>query len=259
MDRILTTFSASGQPFLAPTSLDMLQDAYKNGIRELALAQIGSSYDATVPYILWGCESVSPVAVSEGGIFFNGEVFYTAGWSSGSLPPSPLVLVASISTTFSAVDPVTYEDGSTHNTHSIRTCVFSYGTSGTGTIGDFTDFVRVNTTSLDYSLTASSIGTRTITMERNKFLAFNTTGSAAVITLDCSKAINGRILEIRAITTATNTIDFAGVSGTGVAGVNVAGFPYTCANSGFVYIRVKAILVGIATWEAQIEIFNPAP
>jgi hypothetical protein len=112
MDRILTTFAANGQPFLAPTSLDMLQDAYKNGIRELSLAQIGSSYDATVPYILWGCESVTPVAVSEGGIFFNGEVFYTAGWSSGSLPVSPLVLIASISTTYSAVDPITYEDGS---------------------------------------------------------------------------------------------------------------------------------------------------
>jgi len=259
MNRILTTFAASGQPFLAPTSLDMLQDAYSNGIRELALAQIGSSYDATVPYILWGCESVSPVAVSEGGIFFNGEVFYTAGWSSGSLPPSPLVLIANISTTFAAVDPITYEDGSVHNTHSLRTCIFAYGTSGTGTIGDFTDFVRVNMTSVDYSLTASSIGTRTITMERNKYMAFNTTGSAAVITLDCTKAISGRTLEIRAITTATNTIDFAGVSGTGVAGVNVAGFPYTCANSGFVYIRVKAIQVATATFEAQIEIFNPAP
>jgi hypothetical protein len=258
MRRIDTSFAAGGQPFTAPTSLDMLQDAYKDGIRELALAQIGSTYSASVPYILWGCESVSPVAVSEGGIFFNGEVFYTAGWSSGSLPPSPLVLIANISTNFAAIDPVTFEDGTTHNVHALRTCIFSYGTSGTGTIGDFTDFVRVNTTSVSYTNTASSIGTRTITMERNKFLTFNNTGSAAVITLDASKAISGRVVEIRANTTATNTIDFAGVSGTNPAPANVLGFPYTCANTGFVYIRMKAVEIASATFEVYIEIYNPA-
>jgi len=71
MNRILTTNAASGQPFLAPTSLDMLQDAYKNGIRELARAQIGSSYDPTVPYILWGLEEGSSPVVSSGANVVN--------------------------------------------------------------------------------------------------------------------------------------------------------------------------------------------
>lgn len=256
MNRILTTFAASGQPFLAPTSLDMLQDAYKNGIRELALAQIGSSYDATVPYILWGCESVSPVAVSEGGIFFNGEVFYTAGWSSGSLPPSPLVLIANISTTFAAVDPITYEDGSVHNTHSIRTCVFSYGTSGTGTIGDFTGFVRVNTTSVSYSTIAANIGTRTIEMERNKFITFNGVGSTAFVTLDATKAISGRVVEFATgIGIAGNTIDFTGVFGTTPVPVNNY-FPYTLVGNNPIYVRMKAIEGAPATFTVFIEIFE---
>jgi hypothetical protein len=252
MDRILTTFAANGQPFLAPTSLDMLQDAYKNGIRELALAQIGSSYDATVPYILWGCESASPVAVSEGGIFFNGEVFYTAGWSSGSLPVSPLVLIASISTTYAAVDPITYEDGSSHNTHSIRTCVFSYGGTGTGTIGDFTDFVRVNTTSANTSLTISSIAAITVTFDRNKFLAYTSTALSNTITLDTTKALNGRVVELRAASgTAGDVVNFSGT----VIPVNTA-IPYTRISTGGLYIKMKPISIGGGGFSVFVEIYE---
>lgn len=256
MRRIDTSFAASGQPFTAPTSLDMLQDAYKDGIRELALAQIGSSYDPTVPYILWGCESASPVAVSEGGIFFNGEVFYTAGWSSGSLPPSPLVLIASISTNFAAIDPVTFEDGSTHNIHELRTCVFSYGTSGTGTIGDFNDFIRVNTTSVDYSTVGANIGTRTIEMERNKFIEFNGVGATATVTIDASKAVSGRVVEFRTNTgTAGHSIDFAGVAGTSPVPVNNY-YPYTLIGNNAIFVRMKAVEIATATFNVYVEIFE---
>lgn len=254
MNRILTTFAASGQPFLAPTSLDMLQDAYKNGIRELALAQIGSSYDATVPYILWGCESVSPTAVSEGGIFFNGEVFYTAGWSSGSLPPSPLVLIANISTNFAAVDPITYEDGSVHNTHSIRTCVFSYGTSGTGTIGDFTDFVRVNMTAFSRVNVAAAIASPTIALDRNKIITYNTTSSTTTITLDDTKAISGREVYINCgVANSGDSIAFSG----NYLIVNQAD-PFIVINSTQVLIKIKALETGSGTFISFIEIYNPA-
>jgi hypothetical protein len=256
MRRIDTSFAAGGQPFTAPTSLDMLQDAYKDGIRELALAQIGSSYSASVPYILWGCESVSPVAVSEGGIFFNGEVFYTAGWSSGSLPPSPLVLIANISTNFAAIDPVTFEDGTTHNVHELRTCIFAYGTSGTGTIGDFTDFVRVNTTSVSYSTIAANIGTRTIEMERNKFITFNGVGGTATVTIDATKAISGRVVEINTgIGIAGNIIDFTGVFGTTPVPVNNY-FPYTLVGNNPIYVRMKAVEQGTASFFVYVEIIE---
>jgi hypothetical protein len=254
MDRILTTFAANGQPFLAPTSLDMLQDAYKNGIRELSLAQIGSSYDATVPYILWGCESVTPVAVSEGGIFFNGEVFYTAGWSSGSLPVSPLVLIASISTTYAAVDPITYEDGSSHNTHSIRTCVFSYGGTGTGTIGDFTDFVRVNMTAFSRVNVAAAIGSPTIALDRNKIITYNTTSATSTITLDDTKSISGREVYINCV--VANSGDSIAFSGTYLI-VNQAD-PFIVANSTQVLIKIKSLETGVGTFTSFIEIYNPA-
>jgi hypothetical protein len=141
MNRIDTSFAANGQPFLAPTSLDMLQDAYKDGIRELALAQIGSSYSTSVPYILWGCEEGSSPIVSQGAIFFNGEVLFCAGRGSAGVG----TLIASLGIAYPVSDPVTFEDGSTNNIHQIRTCNLTYGTSGTGTIGDFADFVRLQT------------------------------------------------------------------------------------------------------------------
>lgn len=240
MRRIDTSFAASGQPFTAPTSLDMLQDAYKDGIRELALAQIGSSYDPTVPYILWGCESASPVAVSEGGIFFNGEVFYTAGWSSGSLPPSPLVLIASISTNYAAIDPVTFEDGSTHNVHELRTCIFAYGTSGTGTIGDFNDFIRVNTTSVTGSSIVSSISAITVTFDRNKYIAYTSTATSNTITLDTTKSINGRLVEIRCATgNIGDTVSFVGPT----IPINHT-LPYTRVSTGGLFIKMKTLNVG---------------
>jgi hypothetical protein len=207
---------------------------------------------------LWGCESVSPVAVSEGGIFFNGEVFYTAGWSSGSLPPSPLVLIANISTNFAAIDPVTFEDGTTHNVHELRTCIFAYGTTGTGTIGDFTDFVRVNTTSVSYSSAGANIGTRTIEMERNKFIEFNGVGGTATVTLDATKAISGRVVEFRTATgTAGHSIDFAGVFGTTPVAV-INPFPYTLVANKPIYVRMKAVEVAAATFFVYVEIYELA-
>jgi hypothetical protein len=254
MRRIDTSFAAGGQPFTAPTSLDMLQDAYKDGIRELALAQIGSSYSASVPYILWGCESVSPVAVSEGGIFFNGEVFYTAGWSSGSLPPSPLVLIANISTNFAAIDPVTFEDGTTHNVHELRTCIFAYGTSGTGTIGDFTDFVRVNTTSYSRVNVAAAISSPTIALDRNRIITYNNTSATTTITLDDTKAISGREVYINcAVANIGDSITFSG----SYLIVNQTD-PFIVANATQVLIKIKTLETGSSIFTSFVEIYNPA-
>jgi hypothetical protein len=140
MNRILTTNAADGQPFLSPTSLDMLQDAYKTGFADLVKSIIGSTYSALVPYVLWGCEVTSAPAITAGALFFNGEVITVAAWAPGvacfaSVPGLNIV------ESYAASDPVTYESGSSYNTHQIRTAVASCGTSGTFSIGDFTDLV----------------------------------------------------------------------------------------------------------------------
>jgi hypothetical protein len=258
MNRIDTSFAASGQPFLAPTSLDMLQDAYKNGFSDTIKSLIGSSYSATVPYILWGCESTGPSFVSTGAVFFDGELYFVPQWNPGVGPIFPNVLIAAVQTTYSAVDPVTFEDGSTHNIHNIRICNLGYGLSGAGDIGDFTDFVRVNTTSVDYSSIGANIGTRTIEMDRNKFIEFNGVGGAATVTLDATKAISGRVVEFRTATgTAGHTIDFAGVLGTTPVAV-VNPFPYTLTANKPIFVRMKAIEVGAATFFVYVEIYELA-
>jgi hypothetical protein len=253
MNRIDTSFAASGQPFLAPTSLDMLQDAYKDGIRELALAQIGSSYSTSVPYILWGLEVDNSVPlVSSGAIFFNGEVLATGGIVGAGIG----TLIASLGIAYPVSDPVTFEDGSTNNIHQIRTCNLTYGTSGTGTIGDFNDFVRVNTTSVSYSNIAANIGTRTIEMERNKFITFNGVGSTAMVTLDATKAISGRVVEFGTATgIAGNIIDFTGVFGTTPVPVNNY-FPYTLVGNNPIYVRMKAVERSTASFTVYVEIIE---
>jgi hypothetical protein len=203
---------------------------------------------------LWGCESVSPVAVSEGGIFFNGEVFYTAGWSSGSLPPSPLVLIANISTNFAAIDPVTFEDGTTHNVHALRTCIFAYGTSGTGTIGNFTDFVRVNTTSFSRVNVAAAISSPTIALDRNRIIIYNSTSATTTITLDDTKAISGREVYINcAVANISDSITFSGT----YLIVNQTD-PFIVANATQVLIKIKTLETGSSTFTSFVEIYNPA-
>lgn len=256
MNYIDTSFAASGQPFLAPTSLDMLQDAYKDAFSDISKSLIGESYDPTVPYILWGCETTGPAFVSTGAVFFNGEVFFVPQWNPGVGPVFPNVLIAAVLTSYSAVDPVTFEDGSIHNIHNIRMCNLGYGLSGTGDIGDFTDFVRVNTTSVDYSSVGANIGTRTIEMERNKFVEFNGVGGAAVVTVDASKAISGRVVEFRTVTGTTgHSIDFTGASGTTTVAVGNS-FPYTLTANKPIFVRMKAIEVAAATFFVYIEIYE---
>jgi hypothetical protein len=144
MNRILTTNAADGQPFLSPTSLDMLQDAYKTGFADLVKSIIGSTYSALVPYVLWGCEVTSTPSITAGAIFFNGEVITVAPWAPG-IACFASVPGLNLSTTYAASDPVTYESGASYNTHQIRTAVASCGTSGAFTIGDFTDLVWLKT------------------------------------------------------------------------------------------------------------------
>jgi hypothetical protein len=250
MNRIDTSFAANGQPFLAPTSLDMLQNAYKDGIRELALAQIGSSYSTSVPYILWGCEEGSSPIVSQGAIFFNGEVLFCAGRGSAGVG----TLIASLGIAYPVSDPVTFEDGSTNNIHQIRTCNLTYGTSGTGTIGDFTDFVRVNTTSFSRVSVAAAISSPTIALDRNRIITYNSTSATTTITLDDTKAISGREVYINcAVANISDSITFSGT----YLIVNQTD-PFIVANATQVLIKIKTLETGSSTFTSFVEIYNPA-
>lgn len=129
-------------------SIDHLQSAYTETISHTVRQIVGSSYSTSIAYILWGCTATGtdPGArtISEGAIFFNGEVYKVP---SASFTTTGLqVAVGTIATTyFSATnaDPVAFTDGVNRNVHEIRQIVFSNGLSGSGDF-NFADAVVLN-------------------------------------------------------------------------------------------------------------------
>jgi hypothetical protein len=234
MNRILTTNAADGQPFLSPTSLDMLQDAYKTGFADIVKSMIGSTYSASVPYVLWGCETTSTPSITAGALFFNGEVITVAAWAPGvaclsSVPG--LNIVAS----YAASDPVTYESGASHNTHQIRTAVASCGTSGTFTIGDFTDLYYFNDTAIE---TRADTNGDTLTFDRNRVISYAAVNAASTITIDGTGAREGK--EIILYGTIANGTTFALIPGA-VSYFPIFNVGANVASAARRYFRIKCV------------------
>ena len=125
-------------------TLQFLQDAHTDSLADSIKAQIGSSYNLSTPYVLWGCVnsgSGSSYSISAGAIFYFGGVYevdpvsFTA--SSGH------TAVCNFVTTQYTVDadPVTFTDFSSHNVHNIVKIKVQDGASGSG-IFDFSTLNR---------------------------------------------------------------------------------------------------------------------
>lgn len=119
-------------------TINFLQDAYKQGIVASVIMQIGSIYDSSKVYILYGC-SLSVVGgnnvISSGAIFYNGEFYLCSGntlsGTSGTIISNLLITPY---TTSLGGDPMEFTVTGSVNVHNIRTCNFVYGTSGSGSI-----------------------------------------------------------------------------------------------------------------------------
>lgn len=134
MNRIITTSVADPsiqQPFTA-RSLDFLQDASKEMIKGFALSLIGKIYDPTKYYVVSGLKAYGTNQISEGCIFFNGELYYSAGKSTTTAFVNVPVLTLTVSD--SPIDPVTFSDGTARKVHNVRHFVLSDAISGTGTV-----------------------------------------------------------------------------------------------------------------------------
>lgn len=127
-------------------TLNFLQGAYTELGAVGIIAQIGSTYSAAIPYVLYGCVATvsSPnTTITAGAIFYNGEVFIipaqtftTAGGSN--------VILCTISKTNNFTqpdgtlcDPSTFTITPAASVHNIWSITYSTGTTGTGTF-DFT-------------------------------------------------------------------------------------------------------------------------
>jgi hypothetical protein len=132
--------SSVGMPVKSGT-LVHLQLAYQEALNALAQSQIGSNYDSSKVYILYGCVnsgSGSTFTISAGAVFYNGEVYLVDAVSFTASGTA----VGTIGTTYfgTNADPVTFTDSSTANVHQIRKMVIADATSGSG-VADYTDWV----------------------------------------------------------------------------------------------------------------------
>ena len=145
MNKILTTSISDpsiGQP-LTGKSLEFLQNANKESIAGLCEAMIGYNYSTSVYYVISGLYPYGTNQFKEGYVYYNGELFYSAGKVTTTAFSNIPVLTLTI-TNDATADPLTFTDNVSRNVHNVRRMVLSDAVSGTGTV-DLANCVYVYT------------------------------------------------------------------------------------------------------------------
>ena len=138
------------QPWLGP-SLQFKEDSDKETFNNIVLALIGPSYSSSQVYILWGCVRTGAAdgagsgaaAVSAGAVFFNGEVYTVAAFTTANI--NSQYLASAISITNGSPDPVEFSDTTTGNVHNIRQWLITQGASGANLVSGWIPYVGVKT------------------------------------------------------------------------------------------------------------------
>lgn len=157
----VTPITNSAQFFPKKGTLEFLQLAHREGFTAILRALIGAAYDPAVVYILYGVENTGtyPVyTISEGVVFFNGEIYYVdaAGYSATG---SDVAVFSIIQTQYTTdADPVTLSDATVHNIHNIFKMQTTAGAPGSG-LANFTQAFRMNfNIPPQFNLTAPTAG-----------------------------------------------------------------------------------------------------
>jgi hypothetical protein len=132
----VTPITNSAQMPVKKGTLDFLQLAHKETTAATIIALIGSSYNPSTVYILYGPTVTSwatPNFVGvAGAAFYNGEVFQIDATSftvTGANVPVFSVLTTQYTTN---ADPVTFTDATTKNVHNVRKMLIAQSASGSG-------------------------------------------------------------------------------------------------------------------------------
>lgn len=167
--------STAKQPYLKQTHAH-----YNDMINELSLA-LGETIvsDSSKVTILYGCENTGTgtgigdtAIISEGAVYYNGEIYKVPAFTA-----APIVngLLGTITTSWTAADPVLFSDSNTYNVHQIKTIVISDATaSGDFAFSNWKSIKRFwNTYTLTNSDLAAASGTLTINSATRKELIYN--------------------------------------------------------------------------------------
>jgi len=147
------------QPYLKQT-----HQHYNDMIDELTKA-FGETivYDSSLVTILWGCVNTGTGStvgysanISEGYVYYNGEIYYVPAFSVATIANG---LKGTITTAYTAADPVLFSDNTTHNVHQIKTIVLSDAAGGL----QFSSWVSYKGTWVTKTLTDSDISSASAT------------------------------------------------------------------------------------------------
>lgn len=140
-------------------SLDHIQLAYTEAIREVAQSVIGPGYSGATVYILSGLVNGSThptYNISAGSVFFNGEV-YLVDAANFTLAGGQVAVCKIVTTQFTGpnADGVVFNDGVSRNVHDIRKVQVVADLGGSG-IANFVDLQRINSNQPNVSITSGS-------------------------------------------------------------------------------------------------------
>lgn len=122
--------STAKQPYLKQTH------QHYNEMTDELMKAFGETIvsDSSLVTILWGCVNTGTGTgvgqssiISAGAVYYNGEVYQVPAFTTASIVNG---LKGTITTAYTAADPVLFSDSTTHNVHQIKTMVISDATGG---------------------------------------------------------------------------------------------------------------------------------
>lgn len=209
--------SVAKQPYLKQT-----HQHYNEMIDELTKA-FGETIvsDSSSVTILWGCVNTGTgtgigqsAIISAGAVYYNGEIYQVPAFSTASIVSG---LKGTITTTYSAIDPVLFSDNNTHNVHQIKTIVISDAASGF----QYNTWKSIKNEWKVYTLTdadvSSQAGTFTVSSAGNKTLIYKIDYKTKTVTLnihitnaDCTANTNAFYIKLPESLVATNLFTSTG-------------------------------------------------
>ena len=163
----------SGQP-LSGESFAHMRDGINETTAAIVKGLMSGAYSANDVVIIYGCVDSGTAGVtyniSAGAVLYNGEIYLVD--ATGVLTISGNVAVATIATTYNAIDPVTFTDLTTHSVHRIKKVSIALATSGTG-IKDYSAFKTIQR-SIVSPVLAKNTTTQSDGSQTTRTLKFNT-------------------------------------------------------------------------------------
>ena len=121
-------------------TVKFLQDSHKIDLANVVSSLLNIDGANTTAYVLYGCINTGTYPaynISDGVIYYGGEIYNVAASSFTATGSNVAVLKLVVTQYTTDADPVTFTDSVARNVHNIRTLNFQAGASGSG-ISDYT-------------------------------------------------------------------------------------------------------------------------